>query len=386
MSHLVSLPRQDKEAIAVTGAQIEQELPLLDAAVALLRDHLPASWSVEKQTTGADPAPGDLVITSPGSPASALILVETRAEVSSRDVQALRGGPWRRGQRLAGDQPTMLVARYLSPRVRELLAEEHISYVDLTGNVRITVDIPGIYIEAQGASQDPHSVKRRTSVGGARAGAVVRALVDAAPPYTGRAIAAAAGVNEGYVSRILETLLDEGLIERDRTGPVRKADWPALLRRRAQAVDLLRPRAAQRFVARQGTAALLEALRGRAVETPPPTVTGSFAAARLAPVAAPALLVVYSRTPSQLAAQLDVLPTDEGADTVLLRPDDQVVFARATRDGGMAWAAPSQVAIDCLSGSGRMPSEGEALIEWMERNESAWRAPSIDKLPEARSS
>jgi hypothetical protein len=46
----------------------------------------------------------------------------------------------------------------------------------------------------------------------------------------------------------------------------------------------------------------------------------------------------------------------------------------------MAWAAPSQVAIDCLSGSGRMPSEGEALLEWMRRHEGRWRCQSIDEL------
>ncbi|MGH9304536.1 MAG: hypothetical protein ACRDZ5_09015, partial [Acidimicrobiales bacterium] len=62
------------------------------------------------------------------------------------------------------------------------------------------------------------------------------------------------------------------------------------------------------------------------------------------------------------------------------RPDNYVAFARAAREGGIAWAAPSQVAIDCLAGTGRMPSEGEALIRWMGENESEWRSPSIRAL------
>jgi IclR helix-turn-helix domain len=63
-------------------------------------------------------------------------------------------------------------------------------------------------------------------------------LADAAPPYTGADIARAADVNEGYTSRILETLQEEGLIDRERFGPVTRIDWPAMLRRRAQALDL----------------------------------------------------------------------------------------------------------------------------------------------------
>ena len=84
--------------------------------------------------------------------------------------------------------------------------------------------------------------------------------------------------------------------------------------------------------------------------------------------------------PNRLADELELLPAEAGADTVLVRPENDVVFARATPDNGMAWAAPSQVAIDCLAGTGRMPSEGEALIGWMREHESEWRSPSIRAL------
>ena len=38
---------------------------------------------------------------------------------------------------------------------------------------------------------------------------------------------------------------------------------------------------------------------------------------------------------------------------------------------------PSQVAADCLTGNGRMPSEGEALVTWMVENQAEWRTPSV---------
>lgn len=116
-----------------------------------------------------------------------------------------------------------------------------------------------------------------------------------------------------------------------------------------------------------------------------PTITGSFAAARIAPVAGSAMLVVYTMKPRELAEDLGLLPTQvgAGADTVLIRPDNEVVFEGAKEEEGLRWASPSQVAIDCLAGNGRMPAEGEALIEWMSKNESEWRFSSIRALIDA---
>jgi len=354
---------------------------LLEAAIDVLTRLLPERWGVERQSSAGDAEPADIVITAPGMGSSARLLVELKSSVSTRDVEALIGGPWRRWRRQLGNPAILLVAPYISPRVRQLLAEESVSYVDLTGNTRITLDSPGVFIETEGAGQDPRSSKPRSGIRGAKAGSVVRVLVDAAPPYTGAEIAKAAGVNEGYLSRILDTLGSEGLVDRERAGPVTRVDWAAMIQRRAQALNLFRPVGTYRYVARQGTSALVDRLRARPVAgRRPPTVTGSFAAARVAPVAAPSLLVVYTMDPRELEVEFELLPAETGADTVLIRPENDVAFARADRDGGLAWAAPSQVAIDCLAGTGRMPSEGEALIGWMRENESAWRRESIQAL------
>ena len=358
------------------------ERELLDSAIDVLTGRLPGNWTVEKISLGGDPEPQDLIIKGPQPSAQPPVAVVARSDVSVRDVQVLMGGPWRRLRRQMGNYPILVVAPYVSPKVRELLAEESVSYVDLTGNIRISLDQAGVFIETQGAQRDPSTTKQRRGLRGAKAGAVVRVLVDAAPPYTGAEIAKAANVNEGYVSRILETLGDEGLIERQSPGPVMGVDWPAVLRRRAQVLDLFRPTGSHRYIARQGARGLVEQLATRGpVATP--TITGSFAAARLAPVAAPTLLVMYTMTPRELAQELDLLPAEAGADVVLVRPTNKVVFARAVRDDGSVWAAPSQVAMDCLAGSGRMPAEGDAVIGWMRENESAWRYPSIEAMAEA---
>lgn len=353
---------------------------LLDDAIALLADRLPSKWGLEKTAIGGDSEPRDLIVKSPNGTSQTAMVVEARSEVTTRDVQVLLGAPWKRWRRLAANYPILVVAPYIGPRVRELLATEGVNYLDLTGNVRISVDYPGIFIEFKGADRDESARKPRRGLGGAKVGAVVRVLADAAPPFTGSQIARAAGVNEGYTSRILGTLADEGLITRDRTGPIKAVDWPAMLRRRAQALDLFRPVGAYRFIARQGPRQLLKDMSALAAEDAP-TITGSFAAARLAAVAAPRLLVAYTMSPRDLASNLDLLPADTGADTILIRPDNRVVFDRPKRDSdGLVWAGPSQIAIDCLAGSGRMPAEGEAVIQWMLNNEKEWRYPSIEKL------
>lgn len=354
------------------------EEQLLDAAVSVLTSRLPSDWAIERTKMAGDEEPRDLLIKGPFGNAQAALLVETRREFAPRDMTLL-GGLMRRLRKQTGEMPILLVAPYLSPKSRELLAEERISYVDLTGNIRIDLRQPATFIELAGAQRDPSATGRSRGIRGAKAGAVVRVLIDAQPPYTGAEIARAAKVNEGYASRILDSLQDEGLIKRRSPGPVTEADWPELIRRRARDLDLFKPIGTYRFVARSGPRQLLEALRGMSNERSF-VVTGSFAAERIAPVTAPATLVLYAMDPKRLAAELELLEVDSGADTILVRPDNPVVFDRASREGGLLWAAPSQVAIDCLAGSGRMPAEGEALVDWMRVNEKQWRLPTVGDL------
>jgi hypothetical protein len=110
-------------------------------------------------------------------------------------------------------------------------------------------------------------------------------------------------------------------------------------------------------------------------------ITGSFAAARLAPVAAPGLLLAYCENVDEAVEVLNLLPADEAPNVILLEAFDRVAFDRTERVDGLTYAAPSQVAVDCLTGNGRMPAEGEALLAWMSENEQRWRLGSLDELP-----
>ena len=40
---------------------------------------------------------------------------------------------------------------------------------------------------------------------------------------------------------------------------------------------------------------------------------------------------------------------------------------------GIFLAPLAQIAVDLLSGSGREPAEGEAILDWMEEHQDEWR-------------
>ena len=74
------------------------------------------------------------------------------------------------------------------------------------------------------------------------------------------------------------------------------------------------------------------------------------------------------------------MPADESANVVLLRPPNTVPYLLTETVDGLTYAAASQIVIDCLSGPGRMPAEGEAVLEWMSSAEDAWRCRDIDEF------
>jgi hypothetical protein len=90
--------------------------------------------------------------------------------------------------------------------------------------------------------------------------------------------------------------------------------------------------------------------------------------------------MAYCDDVSSLATRLDLLPADEGSNVALLQPYDSVVWERTLRANNLEYVAPSQAVVDCLTGTGRMPSEGEALLQWLLEDESRWRLGSLRDL------
>ena len=362
------------------------ENELVDAAVAWLRDALPASWEVSRSqralagAVDAKRAPGAAIDVRADNGTTATLAVEARRSFSPRDAELLLSGLARSLRALAAHIPVLVIAAWLSPRTQDMLAAEAINYLDLTGNARIRLDNPALFLKSTGAERNPAPAPRgEVRLRGPKAGRLVRVLADVRPPYGVREIASALQLNAGYVSRLLDALDREALVDRDRRGPVRSVNVSELLRRWTQSYDVFKSNAARGFLAPAGPAATLE----RLAETESAgrlAVTGSFAAVRLAPVAAPAFLIAYCDDVPAVASELGLLPADAGANVALLRAFDPIVWTGTECENAITYASVSQVAIDCLTGNGRLPSEGEALLKWMSQDEARWRAESLDDL------
>ena len=339
-----------------------------------LRGLLPPGWTV-KRAEGPDrdaDVPDEYFSIGDRSGVQRGVLVDVRPDTSPAELDRAYNESVNRRLRRGNQIPVLVVSRYLSPRDRQILESAEVNYLDLTGNARIVIDHPGLFVRTEGAKRSPVARRRvDRGISGPAAGRIVRALTDFAPPYSVTRLAGLAGVSPGYCSRTLQALEREALVERDNRGMVREVDWPAMLRRRGNAVPLFDRERTDGYISRSGVEGTLDVLRG--LDATRYAVTGSFAAARIRPVAAPVGLAVYSPDPDTLARSLNLLPAERGADVQLVRPANEGVFTGAVADDGVCWVAPSQVVLDCLGGTGRMPQEGEAVLEWMIENERDWR-------------
>jgi hypothetical protein len=265
----------------------------------------------------------------------------------------------------------VVVARYLSAAARERLQEGEVGYIDLTGNVRIAVPDPGLFIETQGASQDPDRDERPLrSLRGPKAGRIVRALIDRKRPPGVRELAAITKIDPGYTSRVLALLDSEALVTRVGRGLIQTVDWPALLKRWALQAPLESRGQVATYLEARGLPALVARLRDSSERY---VVSGGLAAAAFAPLAPARLAIVWLRDAAEAATKLGFRPAEAGANVLLVEPGDEWVFEGAAQREGVWYAAPSQIAADLLTSPGRGPAEGEELVAWMRANEGAWR-------------
>jgi hypothetical protein len=314
---------------------------------------------------------------------SARLGVEVKPTFYPRDVSTMSsqlGGLWPAANRPAGRTGLrpglagwLLLSRFLTPRTRDMLADAGFAYADASGNVRIDIANPPMYLQLQGADTNPQrSEQSLQSLKGPGSSRVVRALVDFTPPYTLRDLADRAGLTLGTASRTISYLVDEALVTREGRGPIVDVAWQALIRRWAEDYSLLESNRSALYLEPRGPEALVERLPTLGQRY---ALTGSLAVPRDALVASPALAAVYVEDRDRAAATLGLQSVAGTGNVVLLEPAADVAFERVREEGSRPAVALSQVAVDLLTSPGRGPAEGDALLAWMEGNERAWRRP-----------
>jgi hypothetical protein len=297
-----------------------------------------------------------------------VIIVEAKRLLEPKDLPAVLAQVRLDQDKVAG---AVVAAPYLGLQTRERLREEGVGYADLTGNLWVTLDRPGLLIEAAGAEKNPWREERPArSLKGPKAGRIVRALCDFLGPIGVRDLAARAGADPGYVSRVLDLLEREDLVKKEGRGPVLEVEWRGLIKRWAQDYSLLGSNRTSSYLDPRGVESFRANLREADARY---AVTGSLAASVLAPIAPARLGVCFVDSAEVFAGDLGLRPAESGANVILAEPFDPVVYERTWEREQITFAAPTQIAADLLTSPGRGPAEAEELLSWMAQNEDAWR-------------
>jgi len=292
-------------------------------------------------------------------------LVLARRRVESRDLGAIAASAART------PNPALLVSSYLSPVARERLRGFGIGHWDLAGNAHIGLGDIDLCLKrdstttpGSGASSD----RSARSLCGEMAGRVTRVLIDLLPPYALATLTERASVETSCASRVVAFLTETGLLRRKPRGKIESVDWQELLRRWSLDAPLQSrgeisrhhcPRGIHEFLVRLGSSGYLHAL------------TEEVAFARLAAKDAPDTAVLYVDDLQEAVAQFRLHPADDGANVVLVKPNDRSVFHRSTENAGLRYVSPSLMAADLGSNDAFDP-----VLAWMAKHESSWRLPS----------
>ena len=338
---------------------------LSNALIESIRARLPSNWKAQIQQVPPHQGPDAWLSIVPPAGAPYRFAVELKSRLDPRDVDFALHLMSKWNVR----EPLMVAAPHLSPRTRALLKELGISFADTFGNMRLCDG--ALFVEHTAPGGPPRRADERvprTSLRGPLTGRVVRYLCEAFPPRKVRQIAADISAPPGNVSRILDLLERERLIKREPHGPVVAVAWEEIVKQWAP--DLQRNRKVQNFLEPRDLNILLERL---ATTKQRYSLTGSFAAAQIAPAALPAAVDVYVDDPAAFAKAFNLHASSGIGNVRLVAAYDNVVFDRTLHRNGLVLANPFQIAADLLTLPKRSDEEYQTLLAWMKAHEQLWR-------------
>jgi len=370
---ITPLPRTYVEILAEVQDRINETLApmrhIQDRINETLAPALQAQARIESYTKAMQPNIDAILNFSVMSKQIERFAIDVKSQVNVRDVLPMLESLKKSSEKLNKFSGGMLVARYLSKSVQDVLKLNGISYADATGNFMITSPSTGTFVMSDaGAKSDPWRKRGRPSdsLKGNAPAKVIRALLDEKLPMTMTELIRLSDSSSSVAYRVVEYLEEEGLLIREEKA-ITVVDFKKLLQRWSEEYSFYGNNSVIGFLSPRGIPDSLKRLQKvRGLEY---AITGSVAAARIAPYAEAKQLNLYARLPLELAKELDLRPVDSGANVMIAATAYDVVYRGSVIDGGLTYVAPNQIAVDLLSGPGRNPSEAEFLIEWMQKNE-----------------
>ena len=296
-------------------------------------------------------------------------LVEVKKTLWPSCVEAMAAQAKALAADTGADRCLVIVPR-VTDRTAEFLRRQGIDYIDLRGNIRVSV--PGRVLvmartERGASSVDlPFPKDRIANPFAGKASRIVRVLLAEPPRWWGvTELADRVEVSAGMSVKTLRALETDLYVRRDRRRRVRVADGESLLRRWA-AVSRPAFRDAYRFTSPipdpdELAVQLSKRLGGMGVGF----ALSRLSAARFIEPYAPASVVdVYvDREPIELEGALDIFPVDRGESVRLVRPSDLGVLQFTEEREGVRVVNPVQLFVDLTNGRGREGDVAERLLE-----------------------
>jgi len=247
-----------------------------------------------------------------------------------------------------GDVVPAVAVPFMGEAGRRLCTEAKVAWLDLSGNARILA--PGLNIQIEG---QPNRYKRRgrpSSVFAPKSSRIARCLLmHPLETWTQRNLSRSAEIDEGYTSKIVGKLENDGLIVRDGTGAVRLRDPDLLLDAWSESYSFSKHHLIRGHVAARSGDTLLrqlaETLKKASVSY---AATGLASAWLLDHFAGFRIATLYlEQEPSPaLLASLSFREDARGANVWLVIPNDMGVFHGATLRDGIRCVHPVQTYLD----------------------------------------
>ncbi|MCA9558621.1 MAG: MarR family transcriptional regulator, partial [Myxococcales bacterium] len=279
--------------------------------------------------------------------------VDLVVEVKGSDAVAQLDAALRHLAALKAAFPKMLpivAAPFVGPKARAFLADRDASWMDLSGNADIRG--PGVRVLIEGQPNRFAAPGRPSTAFSRKASRLSRAmLVEPSRWWQQKELAEATGLSDGYVSKVVRRLEDDGLVaRREDDGQVQPASPSLMLDAWAQVYDFARHRVQRAHAVGRTGASVLQTLGDRLAGVDGLTwaATGLAAAWQWSRFADFRLVTVFVSRPIGSLEALGLRPVDRGENVWLVAPRDEGVFYGAETVDGVRCAPPVQVYLDLL--------------------------------------
>ncbi len=258
----------------------------------------------------------------------------------------------------------LVAVPYMGEVGRRLCDEAQVSWLDLSGNAHL-FGPPGLRVEIEGKPNLFKRPGRPRSLFAPKSSRIARCLlVEPDHAMTQRELAKAADLDEGFTSRIVRRLEEQGLVSRASGGAVKVADFNALLDAWREVYDFSKHHILRGHIAARSSDDVLRQLARQLNRNQTEhAVTGLAGAWLINQFAGFRLVVFYvAQFPSAEAQQaLGFREESRGENVWLVVPNDERVFYGAAEREGVRCVHPVQAYLDLKDHPERSAEAAEQL-------------------------